>query len=128
MKDNRVDVYPTDLRGCIKKGKEKDERKFVCDAICKMLTGRTIQSIEDLFKVIIQLMKYVEKFTFLSGEDKRDVVYNNLVGMLYINYNMNDASRYVCLIKPYIESIITISNSNMLINKKKGCFPWSRRV
>ena len=97
------------------------QKKDVYDLVKTSLEGKTVLCVSDLFALIKQLMEYVEKFNFLSGHEKRDIIYENLKMMLCRGYTGDVAGQYMSLINPYIENTILISQSKLLLNMRRGC-------
>ena len=71
--------------------------------------------------LIKELMEYVEKINSITSGEKQQLVYDNIVILLYRNYNIEEASIYIVMIEPYIKNLISISKSKLLLNLKKGC-------
>jgi hypothetical protein len=65
-------------------------------------------------------MEFVERFNSLTGEEKNDLIYDNAIVLLYRNYIIEEASLYVVMINPFIENLITLSKSKILLNLKKN--------
>jgi hypothetical protein len=87
----------------------------------RLMEGTKINSISDLFNLIRYLMEYVEKFKKLTGKEKNDLIYDNLIILLNKHYEIEEASIYIVMIEPYIKNLISISKSKLLLNLKKGC-------
>ena len=56
-------------------------------------------------------MEYVEKYKILSGNEKRDIIYDNVSTMMYKTHTSVIAKSYVSIIFPFIEELILISKS-----------------
>ena len=80
-----------------------------------------IKDITDLFNLIQGLVEYIDKFSFLTGEEKGSIVFDNLVIHLYSFYHQDEAVKFVVLINPFIENLILLSKSKLLLNVKKNC-------
>jgi len=65
-------------------------------------------------------MEFVERLNSLTGEEKNDLIYDNAIVLLYRNYIIEEASLYVVMINPFIENLITLSKSKILLNLKKN--------
>jgi DNA-directed RNA polymerase subunit F len=87
----------------------------------RLMEGKKINSISDLFNLIRHLMEYVEKFKSLNGKEKNDLIYDNLIVLLNKHYEIEEASIYIVMINPYIENLILLSKSKILLNVKRKC-------
>jgi hypothetical protein len=84
-----------------------------------------IDDLPGFFNLVKDLMEYVEKIKTLSGKEKQNIIYDNIIVLLYRNYKIEEASQYISLINPYIENLILLSKSKILLNLKKNflkCF------
>ena len=88
----------------------------------QLMEGKKINSISDLFNLIRYLMEYVEKFKKLTGKEKNDLIYDNLIILLNKQYEIEEARIYIVMIEPYIKNLISISKNKLLLNLKKSCF------
>jgi hypothetical protein len=86
-----------------------DEKMKVNQSIKIFLRDKKINSISDLFNLIRYLMEFVERFNSLTGEEKNNLIYDNVIVLLYRNYKIEEASQYVIMINPFIENLITLS-------------------
>jgi hypothetical protein len=78
-------------------------------------------------------MEFVETFKSLTSEEKNDLIYENVINLLFRNYTIKEASQYSVMINPYIENLIILSKSKILLNLKKknflkDCFKTKNRV
>jgi len=78
-------------------------------------------------------MEVVERYKSLTGEEKNNLIYDNVILLLYRNYTIEEASLYIMMINPYIENLIILSKSKILLNLKKknflkDCFKTKNRV
>jgi|AntRauMFilla1563_2_1112583.scaffolds.fasta_scaffold130049_1 hypothetical protein len=64
----------------------------------------------------------VEKFKYLSGKEKNNIVYDNITILLYRKYRIEEANRYIVLINLYTENLIVSSKSKIRLNRKKNFF------
>ena len=94
------------------------QKKDVFDQIKLFLESKTIRCVPDLFLLIKYLVEYVEKYNFLLGYEKKDLVFESLRTMLYKTCQKETASNYVNIIIPYIEDLIISSRSKLIINNK----------
>jgi hypothetical protein len=110
-----------------------DDKIKVNRSIKTILKDKKINSISDLFKLIRYLMEFVETFKSLTSEEKNDLIYENVINLLFRNYTIKEASQYSVMINPYIENLIILSKSKILLNLKKknflkDCFKTKNRV
>lgn len=110
-----------------------DDKIKVNRSIKTILKDKKINSISDLFKLIRCLMEFVETFKSLTGEEKKNLIYDNVIDLLFRNYTIEEASQYIVMINPYIENLIILSKSKILLNLKKknflkDCFKTKNRV
>jgi hypothetical protein len=99
-----------------------DDKTKVNRSIKTILKDKKINSISDLFKLIRCLMEFVERFKSLTGEEKNNLIYDNVIDLLFRNYTIGEASQYIVMINPYIENLIILSKSKILLNLKKKNF------
>jgi hypothetical protein len=110
-----------------------DDKIKVNRSIKTFLKDKKINSISDLFKLIRCLMEFVERFKSLTGEEKKNLIYDNVIDLLFRNYTIEEASQYIVMVNPYIENLIILSKSKILLNLKKknflkDCFKTKNRV
>jgi hypothetical protein len=84
------------------------------------LKYKKIDDFSGFFMLIKELMEYVEKINSITSGEKQQLVYDNIVILLYRNYNIEEAGPYIVLINAYIETLILISKSKLLLNLKKN--------
>lgn len=104
--------------------KKTNTTNSVNEALYNLLKEKSIKCLEDMFNLIKHLMEYVENYD-LTGKEKKKLVYDNILCLLYRNSIIEDIYRkavniYILLINPYIENIITISKTTLLLNLKKN--------
>ena len=94
--------------------------------IKKFLRYKKIDDLPTFFLLVKDLMEYIEKFKSLTGKEKKNIIYDNVIDLLHRNYKVEEASIYISLINPYIENLILLSKSKILLNLKnnflKRCF------
>jgi hypothetical protein len=88
----------------------------------RLMEGKKINSISDLFNLIRYLMESVEKFQNLNGNEKQNLIYDNIIILLNKHYELEEAIIYIVMIEPYIKNLISISKNKLLLNLKKSCF------
>jgi hypothetical protein len=100
--------------------------KTINEKIKKFLRYKKINDLPTFFLLVKDLMEYIEKFKSLTGEEKKKIIYDNMIDLLYRNYKVEEVSIYISLINPYIENLILLSKSKILLNLKnnflKRCF------
>jgi len=92
----------------------------VNQAVKRFLKYKKIDDLSGFFMLIKELMEYVEKINSITSGEKQQLVYDNIVILLYRNYNIEEAGPYIVLINAYIETLILISKSKLLLNLKKN--------
>jgi hypothetical protein len=85
----------------------------------------SIDSFNDLFNVVIDIMEYYEKYRFLKGDEKRDKV-QKMVLLVLLSVTKDDERQafYKDIVPMIIELVIEISKrKKLLINvlEKTGC-------
>ena len=90
--------------------------------IKKFLKDKKIDDLPTFFMLVKDLMEYIEKFKSLTGKEKKNIIYDNVIDLLHRNYKVEEASIYISLINPYIENLILLSKSKILLNLKKEFF------
>ena len=66
-------------------------------------------------------MEYIDKFIELSGLEKKLMIKENIIILLRRQSNFESINVYISLLEPYIENLILLSKSKILLNLKKGC-------
>ena len=97
------------------------QKKAIYQLVSLLTKNKTVLCVDDLFKLIKQIMEYVECHKILSGNEKREIIYDNISSMIYKTHTILSAQHYVILINPFIEALIQVSKSKILINIKRGC-------
>jgi hypothetical protein len=67
-------------------------------------------------------MEYIERFTELGGVEKKIMIKENILLLLGRQANFESINMYIGLLEPYIENLIFLSKSKILLNLRKGCF------
>jgi hypothetical protein len=68
-------------------------------------------------------MEYIDKFKELTGQEKKLMVKENVILLLRRQSIFESINMYFSLLEPYIENLITISKSKLLLNTvEAGCF------
>ena len=89
--------------------------KLKCLLISEALKDKTIVSLDDLFNIIRFVMEYVDKYSEISGEEKKKLVKDNILQFLLRRHKMEIIDIYLLLVDPYI---LIISKSGLLLNFK----------
>ena len=66
-------------------------------------------------------MEYIERFTELGGVEKKIMIKENILLLLGRQANFESINMYIPLIDSYIEVLILLSKSKILLNLRKGC-------
>ena len=105
---------------------KSEKTKKANQSIKIFLRYKKINDLPTFFLLVKDLMEYIEKFKSLTGEEKNKIIYDNMIDLLHRNYKVEEASIYISLINPYIENLILLSKSKILLNLKnkflKRCF------
>ena len=98
-----------------------ETEKFLIEKKLKrFLALKVVDDTGSLFILIRDVMEYIEKFIELSGLEKKLMIKENLINLLKRQSNFESINLYIPLLEPYIEVLITISKSKLLLNLKKG--------
>jgi len=100
-----------------------ETEKFLIEKKLKrFLALKVVDDTGSLFILIREVMEYIERFAELSGLEKKVMIKENLINLLKRQSNFESINLYIPLLEPYIEVLITISKTKLLLNLKKGCF------
>ena len=66
-------------------------------------------------------MEYIDKFKELDGQEKKLMVKEDVILLLRKQSIFESINMYISLLEPYIENLIVLSKSKLLLNLKKGC-------
>ena len=100
-----------------------ETQKFLIEKKLKrFLALKVVDDIPSFFILIREMMEYIDKFIELSGLEKKLMIKENLMILLGRQANFESINMYIGLLEPYIEVLITISKTKLLLNLKKGCF------
>jgi hypothetical protein len=89
--------------------------------IKRFLSLKVIDGLPSFFQLIKELMEFVDRFNQLDGSMKMNLVKDNIIALLNRQSKYESVDMYILLLTPYIENLITISKSKLLLNLKKGC-------
>ena len=89
--------------------------------IKRFLSLKVIDGLPSFFQLIKELMEFVDRFNELDGSMKMNLVKDNIIALLNRQSKYESVDMYILLLTPYIENLITISKSKLLLNLKKGC-------
>jgi hypothetical protein len=103
-----------------------ETKKFLIEKKLKrFLALKVVDDMGSFFILIRDVMEYIEKFTELSGLEKNLMIKDNIIILLRRQSNFESINKlYIPLLEPYIESLITISKSKLLLNLKKNVLKW----
>jgi len=98
-----------------------ETEKFLIEKKLKrFLALKVVDDTGSLFILIRDVMEYIEKFAELSGLEKKLMIKENIINLLKRQSNFESINLYIPLLEPYIEVLITISKTKLLLNLKKG--------
>ena len=105
-----------------------ETEKFLIEKKLKrFLALKVINDLPSFFLLTREVMEYIDKFTGLDGQEKKLMVKENVILLLRKQSIFESINMYISLLEPYIENLITISKSKLLLNIVetgclKGCF------
>ena len=105
-----------------------ETEKFLIEKKLKrFLALKVVDDMGSFFILTRDVMEYIEKFAELSGLEKKLMIKENIIIFLRRQSNFESINVYISLQEPYIENLITISKSKLLLNMVdagclKGCF------
>ena len=101
-----------------------ETEKFLIEKKLKrFLALKVIDDLPSFFILTREVMEYIDKFKELTGQEKKLMVKENVILLLRRQSNFETINMYVLLLEPYIEVLITISKSKLLLNiVDAGCF------
>jgi len=100
-----------------------ETQKFLIEKKLKrFLALKVVDDIPSFFILIREMMEYIDKFIELSGLEKKLMIKENIIILLRRQSNFESINVYISLLEPYIENLILLSKSKILLNLKKGCF------
>jgi len=98
-----------------------ETEKFLIEKKLKrFLALKVVDDMGSFFMLIREVMEYIERFAELSGLEKKVMIKENLINLLKRQSNFESINLYIPLLEPYIEVLITISKTKLLLNLKKG--------
>ena len=96
------------------------EKNLIEKKVKRFLSLKVVDNMGSFFMLIREVMEYIEKFDGLSGLEKKLMIKENLIILLKRQSNFESVNLYIPLLEPYIEVLITISKTKLLLNLKKG--------
>ena len=100
-----------------------ETEKFLIEKKLKrFLALKVVDDLPSFLLLIREVMKYIERNTGLSGVEKKIMIKENLIILLGRQANFESINMYIGLLEPYIENLIFLSKSKILLNLRKGCF------
>jgi E3 ubiquitin-protein ligase DOA10 len=98
-----------------------ETEKFLIEKKLKrFLALKIVNDIPSFFILTRDVMEYIEKFAELNGLEKKIMITKNILFFLRRQSNSENINIYISLLEPYIESLILVSRSKLLLNLKKG--------
>jgi adenosine deaminase len=98
-----------------------ETQKFLIEKKLKrFLALKVVDDVPSFFMLVRDVMEYIERFAELSGLEKKLMIKENLINLLKRQSNFESINLYIPLLEPYIEVLITISKTKLLLNLKKG--------
>ena len=99
-----------------------ETQKFLIEKKLKrFLALKVVDDMGSFFILIREMMEYIDKFIELSGLEKKLMIKENIIILLRRQSNFESINVYISLLEPYIENLILLSKSKILLNLKKGC-------
>ena len=99
-----------------------ETEKFLIEKKMKrFLSLKVIDDLPSFFLLTREVMKYIDKFKELDGQEKKLMVKENVILLLRKQSIFESINMYISLLEPYIEVLITISKNKLLLNLKKKC-------
>ena len=105
-----------------------ETEKFLIEKKLKrFLALKVVDDMGSFFILIREVMEYIDRFKGLDGQEKKIMVKENVILLLRRQSIFESINTYISLLEPYIENLITISKSKLLLNIVetgclKGCF------
>ena len=101
-----------------------ETEKFLIEKKLKrFLALKVVDDMGSFFILIREVMEYIERNTGLSGVEKKLMIKENLIILLGRQANFETINKlYIPLLEPYIENLIFLSKTKILLNLRKGCF------
>ena len=99
----------------------KTEKFLIEKKLKQFLALKVIDDLPSFFLLTREVMEYIDKFKELDGQSKKLMVKENIIILLRKQSIFESINMYISLLEPYIENLITISKSKLLLNLKKGC-------
>jgi len=101
-----------------------ETEKFLIEKKLKrFLALKVVDDMGSFFILIREVMEYIDRFKGLDGQEKKLMVKENVILLLRRQSIFESINTYISLLEPYIENLITISKSKLLLNiVDAGCF------
>ena len=101
-----------------------ETKKFLIEKKLKrFLALKVVDDLPSFFILIREVMEYIDRFKGLDGQEKKLMVKENVILLLRRQSIFESINTYISLLEPYIENLITISKSKLLLNiVDAGCF------
>ena len=101
-----------------------ETEKFLIEKKLKrFLALKVVDDLPSFFILIREVMEYIDRFKGLDGQEKKLMVKENVILLLRRQSIFESINMYISLLEPYIDNLITISKSKLLLNiVDAGCF------
>jgi len=100
-----------------------ETQKFLIEKKLKrFLALKVVDDMGSFFILTRDVMEYIDRFKGLDGQEKKLMVKENVILLLRRQSNFESINVYISLLEPYIENLILLSKSKLLLNLKKGYF------
>ena len=100
-----------------------ETEKFLIEKKLKrFLALKVVDDLPSFFLLIREVMEYIDRFKGLGGVEKKIMIKENILLLLGRQANFESINMYIGLLEPYIENLIFLSKSKILLNLRKGCF------
>jgi len=99
----------------------KTEKFLIEKKLKQFLALKVVDDLPSFFILTREVMEYIDKFTELDGQQKKLMVKENIIILLRKQSIFESINMYISLLEPYIENLIVLSKSKLLLNLKKGC-------
>jgi hypothetical protein len=99
-----------------------ETEKFLIEKKLKrFLLLKVIDDLPSFFILTREVMEYIDKFKELDGQEKKLMVKENIIILLRKQSIFESINMYISLLEPYIENLILLSKTKILLTLRKGC-------
>ena len=99
----------------------KTEKFLIEKKLKQFLALKVVDDLPSFFLLTREVMEYIDKFKELDGQEKKLMVKENVILLLRKQSIFESINMYISLLEAYIENLIVLSKSKLLLNLKKGC-------